>query len=166
MFGVAGVAAVTLEQPGRLTTSNVEAYRLQGLGGDDTFNVTPVAGIAIAVEGDEPGASDVLNYTAVNATVVNLGTSSIDDTVLAPSPNVTYSGIETINLNASSAALTVQTTVNDDTLVVTPFGGNAGRLQNNGVAPVVNYTNAAGNAVVVDLPGGEDTLLVNGTALG
>jgi hypothetical protein len=71
VFGVAGVAAIALNNRVRLTTSNVEAYRLQGLGGDDTFNINPVAGIAIAVEGDEPGASDVLNYTAVGATVVD-----------------------------------------------------------------------------------------------
>ena len=84
----------------------------------------------------------MLNYTAVNATVVSLEAGSIDDTVLAPNPlpastvNVLYSGIETINLNASGQDLTVNATDGDDTVQVTPLTAASGVLQANGVAPV------------------------------
>ena len=41
---------------------------------------------------------------------------------------------------------------------------NGGTLQNNGVAPVVNYVSVLSNTVTVNLAGGLDTLVVNATA--
>jgi hypothetical protein len=165
-FGVAGVATITLNSRIVLNTTAVESYRLRGLGGDDTFNVTPVGGIGLAVEGDEPGGSDVLNYTAVNATLVDLGAGTLDDAVLAPAPNVTYTGIETLNLNAAGQNLTVNATGGDDTVAVTPLTGTSGVLQANGAAPVVNYSNLGGLFTVDLLSGGEDRLVVHGNATG
>ena len=44
------------------------------MGGDDTFDITPqmagAVGLAITVEGDEPGASDTLIYRGVTDDIV------------------------------------------------------------------------------------------------
>lgn len=75
-----------------------------------------------------------------------------------------YSGIETININAGGLGFSVLGTANDDTIDVTPYGANAGTLQANAQAPLVNYSNVSGNTVSVDPLGGQDQLIVNATA--
>ncbi|MBI2479524.1 MAG: hypothetical protein HYV60_13080 [Planctomycetia bacterium] len=50
----------------------VEDYTFRGLGGDDIFNIRPLATVDIQVQGDEPGASDILNFfTVTGPTIVN-----------------------------------------------------------------------------------------------
>jgi Ca2+-binding RTX toxin-like protein len=163
VFGVDGVPVITLNSHIDVSTDGVEAYVLQGLGGGDTFNITAVPNVQITVEGDEPGNGDVLNFTSTGATIVDLGASEIEDAGVAGSPDVIYSGIETINLNANGQTLAVWGTDDDDAIEVTPFGGNAGRVQVNGQDPVVNYTNVLNNTITIDPRGGQDTLVVNAT---
>jgi hypothetical protein len=164
-FTVPGLPFITLNDQLDLDTTDINFYRLQGLGGDDTFNIMGVDDIQIAVQGDEPGnGSDVLNFTSIGATTIDLGNSEIDDVGVAGAPDVVYSGIETINADADSQVLTVLGTAADDTIRVTPFGSDAGTLQANGVAPVVNYVNVNLNTINVDPLGGEDRVVVNATA--
>jgi hypothetical protein len=166
-FGVLGIETITLNDQIDVHTVGVETYTLQGKGGDDTFDITPVVGVEINTQGDGPGnGSDRLIYTAqisgLNPPVfVDLGNAQIRQMGFG---DVNYSGIETIDANASDNVLTVQGTGADDRLEVTPFGGNSGTLQNNGVAPRVNYSGADNNTVTVDAMAGEDTIIVNGTS--
>lgn len=164
-FEVAGVPVIGLNDQLDVNTTEIDFYVLQGLGGDDTFDITAVDNVQITVQGDEPGnGSDVLNFTSTGATTIDLGNSEIEDVGVAGSPDVVYSGIETINVDADFEDLTVLGTAGDDTIRVTPFGGDAGTLQANGVAPVVNYSNVNLNTINVDPVGGEDRVVVNATA--
>ena len=73
--------------------------------------------------------------------------------------------METLNVDAGGAALNVDGTAGNDDLEVTPTGGDAGTLRDNGASPLVNYKNAAANTVNVDFSsGGSDTLVVNASA--
>ncbi|MDP6721997.1 MAG: hypothetical protein QGF59_25235, partial [Pirellulaceae bacterium] len=164
-FGVAGVETITLNDQIVVNTTGLEIYTLQGKGGDDSFNISPVVDVVINTQGDEPGnGSDLLNYTAQTgpaAVTVDLGLAQVRQTGFG---DVNYSGIETINADATANVLNVEGTDDDDRIEVTPFGANAGTLQNNGIAPRVNYSNVDSNTVTVDTSLGEDTLVVNGTS--
>src|SRR5207247_2100223 len=67
-------------QPARtvpITTSNITEVTLEGLGGDDTFDVPGNQPYALLViDGGDPSASDVVNFTA-SATVANLVTADL-----------------------------------------------------------------------------------------
>ncbi len=163
-YSVAGVETIVQNSQVEVNTSNVESYTLQGNGGDDTFNITPVTDVDITVQGDEPGdGSDVLNYTAQvgpQPVTLDLGDSQVRQATYG---DVNYSGIETINADASGNTLELEATDGDDRLVVSPAGGNAGVAQNNGASPLVNYSNVSANTLVVDLQSGDDELIVNAT---
>jgi Ca2+-binding RTX toxin-like protein len=157
-------------------TTAVENYTLRGLGGDDTFNITAQVNVLIAVQGDEPGSSDVLNFNATGATTVDLGASSIEDAAVAPTPNVTFLGIETINVDANDNAFGIVATAGDDDLTVTVWSATSGtvehgpavqkpgEVQHDPLPPLIRYTEITG-ALLTDLGGGEDTLIVVGSAL-
>ena len=118
-LGAGAAATITMQNHVDIDTVNVERYQLLGLGGDDTFNITPIAGIAIRVEGDEPGASDVLNFNAAAAPIfLNLAPSTITQVGFG---DVTFAGIETVNVDANTQNLTVTATANDDVVDVTPL---------------------------------------------
>ncbi len=162
-FTIAGAPMIALNSQVAVGTVGIDQYRLQGLGGDDTFNVTAVPGVQTAVEGDGPGASDVLNFSSTGPTAIDLGNSQINDAATAIVPDVAYSGIETLNVNAINQTLTVFGSATDDTIRVTPYGAFAGTLQANGQAPVVNYSNVNANTINVDPLGGQNVLVVNAT---
>ena len=172
------IAGQSFEMVGQIGvgTSSIESYVLRGLGGADTFDVTAQTGIVIDVQGGDPANSDVLNFTSTGATILRTGASQIDDAGRAGSPDVVYSGIETINIDAAGNTLAVEGSANDDDLTVTPLSDTAGKVelglavqQNGQVAqnvakPLINYSNITG-PLAVDLLGGEDTLVVVGNAL-
>ena len=171
--GTAADDSFLLDAPGRVVLNrqiNVDPTQvanlvLKGLDGQDTFNVFGsvfVGGYAsVAIEGSGPDTSDTLNLNAPNlpAVAMDLGQS----TVLGYTGTLRYSGLETINLDAANASLSVTATTDSDTLVVTPFS-NGGTFQNNGVSPVVNYTSVLANTLNVNMLTGLDTLVVNATA--
>ncbi len=147
---------------------------IDGLNGDDQFTVAgnhPYD--SVSIHGNNPSASDVLNFNATAAATVNLGTSTVAQ---AGSGAVSYSGVEVINLNAGSNALSVVATSKDDSMTVIVASATSGQI-NDGIslvrlgqppqqvnAPVINYTNILG-ALSVDLTSGNDRLAVVGNAL-
>ncbi|MDB5337293.1 MAG: hypothetical protein JWN70_2912, partial [Planctomycetaceae bacterium] len=152
---------------------------VNGFNGDDTTTVTPAINLKTFVNGGNPDSgSDVLNFnTAVGPVTINLGDSTIDDTGIAGGVDLTYTGIETINLNANALSPTVVGSSGDDNLTVMPndassgkvFLGNiaiqAGTVLTPVAAPIVNYLNTAGHAVNVDLGAGQDNLIVVGNSV-
>ncbi len=148
-----------------VSTAGIETLTLRGLSGDDVFNVVAVAGVAIAIQGDDSANhSNTLNFTGVGASSLNLGAGTIDDAGVAGTPDVTYTGIDFVNVNAAGQPLTVQGTAGNDTVSVTPLGGNAGLINAGPTLPIVNYSAVLANTVQINLLAGQDTLAVYGTA--
>ena len=160
-IGALPATSVRLNSQIGVGTTAVNIYTLRGLGGDDTFTVTPQTALLIEVQGDEPGSSDTLTYNAQagQPVTVDLGLARIQQTTFG---DVNFSGIETLNANANANALTVNGTGNDDTLVVTPFTATTGTLQNNGADPVVNYSAIAANTLTLAPGVGQDTVVIQG----
>jgi Ca2+-binding RTX toxin-like protein len=148
----------------RFEVFNYASALVRGLDGDDTFNVAPRVGVALRLEGGDPSASDVLNFTGdgTGAVTEDLGAQTIAETGFG---TVTLSGIELVNLNAGGAALTIQGTANADTMRYTPTGVAAGIVTLDGLNQVTNFTNAGGT-FTLDPLGGSDTVVVNGTSVG
>jgi Ca2+-binding RTX toxin-like protein len=162
----------------RVQTPGVSSVILAGLDGDDVFNIpgnhpfTPTFGLpAIRVEGGNPSASDVLNFTSAGAAVtLNFGASSIVEAGFAP---VVYTGIETVNIDANNT-LTVTGTAGNDTFDVIPltadFGGRFTHNLTPGVqftyddATTLTYEGGAGGVDVLNLFGDEVIDAVTATA--
>ncbi len=165
-FAVNAAGQVVLNTQIPVNTSSINTLTLAGLSGDDTFNIAGNHNLpGIAIEGGDPSASDVVNFTGdgTNAVTVDLGAGTVQEAGFGA---VSLSGVETLNVNAGGAALNVDGTAGNDDLTVTPTGGNAGTLQDNAVSLAVNYLNVAANTVNVDFSsGGLDTLVVNASAL-
>ena len=180
VFNVSALGVIELEKNPANTvdlavaTPGIGQLGLYGLAGDDTFNLPgnhPFPGLfgaaGITVQGGDPGASDVLNFTG-SATVANLitadfGVSTVQEATFGA---VSFSGIEVLNVNANAHNLTIRATAGDDTLAVTPTGASAAtaRLAGSdpaiGESPVVNGANIG--TLSVDLLGGSDQLIVHG----
>jgi hypothetical protein len=130
---------------------------LHGLHSDDTFNVLPMAGVAIRVDGGDPSASDTLNFERAVAgaatVVVNLdavpGGPSFVQTIEQPGLGiVTLAGIETANLDANTADLFFSGTRVDDEITFTPTSGDSGSLTARGIATRFNFDEVpSGNAL-------------------
>ena len=163
-YSIAGAAEVTID----------------GGDGDDTFNVVGIAGGDILhLNGGNPSASDVINYSAAGEVILDLANQTIDDAGLVGSPDVTYTGVEIINLDLNTNDLIIEASGGDDDLTVTVLSATSGKIeqgvaiqragetQGNIVPPLVNYSDTAVDAdrVVFDMLGGEDTLFVVGNAL-
>ncbi|MEZ6114403.1 MAG: hypothetical protein R3C99_25840 [Pirellulaceae bacterium] len=143
-------------------TTAVEGYVLRGLGGDDTFNVTALANIGVTVQGDESANhTNVLNYTSVGGTTVELGNNEIEDAGVAGTPDVVYAGIDVINVVAGGQNLTVQGSTGNDDLLVRPTGANSATVIAEG-QPIVNGSGIG--TFTVDGNGGNDQVTVEGSA--
>ena len=147
-------------------TERIRNLNVDGLNGDDVF---AVAGDheydAIAIDGNNPSASDVLNFNGSGGAIeVDYAASTVSEFGFN---DVTFTGIETLNADAGSANLTVQGTVYDDSFDVTPDE----TIPLIGTATVTRLANSntTVNAINVDVftidgISGDDTLTVNGSA--
>jgi len=150
-------------------TPGIRNLTLNGLAGDDVFNIPgghPFSNIL--VDGGNPSASDVLNFTG-SATVANLisanyGAATVQEATFGA---VHYTGIEILNIDANNHDLTIQGTAGNDAMTVVPTGANTvtaaltSTAPNIGGTPVLNGANIA--TLNVDLLAGSDKLRVNGT---
>ncbi|MCO6458749.1 MAG: hypothetical protein J5I93_25865 [Pirellulaceae bacterium] len=148
-----------------VTSSAIENYTLRGASGNDTFDIRPLAGVNIRVEGDDPAAgSDTLNFDAAAASVnLDLETGTLAQ---AGFGDVVYTGIEDLNIDANGQNLNTLATGVDDVVEVTPLGTNSGLLQSydaqgNDTSPVVNFRETG--TFNLDTAGGQNRIIVNGT---
>ncbi len=150
-------------------TPGVAVLNLEGLAGDDTFTIPashPFDGIF--VDGGDPSASDVLVFvasgTTANLITADLGAATVQEATFNA---VNFTGIEVLNVDASSHNFTVRGTAGNDVMTVTPTGANAATAQLNSSAPSFGSTPVINGANIgtfnVDLLGGSDQLIVNGT---
>lgn len=165
-------AAPSIDLNGQIAvgTSQVENYRLRGFGGDDIFNITPQADIAIRVDGDEPSGSDLVNFNVNNAVAAPRDIDVELDTTATLDPGVqtiqqdtlgvvTLSGIETANIEAADNAdvenLYIAGTRFDDVITYTPLSANDGTVLRNvtlddgtatvGTAGIIEAVEVVGN---------------------
>src|SRR5262249_17934940 len=150
--------AVNLNTRLALNQTSIEGLVLSGGNGDDTFNIPgnhPYAA-GIGIQGGDPSASDVVNFTA-SATVANLitvdfGASTVQEATFGA---VSLSGVELLNANASAHNLTVNGTTGNDAISVTPTGAAAATVilssgsPSVGSVPVVNAL-GIGTTLIVD----------------
>lgn len=168
VFGVLANGNVTNAGHLTVTRTDYENLTLRGQDGDDTFNVAGGATLTnIQIEGGDPTASDVLNYTAAAnaATNVDLGAATITQSGPAGA-TVGLSGVERVNLTSSGGAstLNVTGTAGDDTINVTPTAAGAGSFVRLGLggSPQFVYTGVGGAFTVNGGSGGFDTLGILG----
>jgi hypothetical protein len=154
------------------------SIKFRGLGGNDTYSfdfTTPLTNVAAAttvtVQGNGPGTTSVINYTALASenTQIDFGLSQITDTTAGTNiPTVKYTGIAAINEAGHGAAgdnLTVLGTGNDN-LTYTPIneGGSnssSGSVTSSAAAtPTINFSAVGGTFTL----GKTKQALVNGTS--
>ena len=145
-----------------VSSDGVENYTLRGHGGNDTFDITAQTGVEIMVEGDD-ASNDVVNFTTTGATTVDLDSQTVEDAdaIATASPDVLYSGIETINVAGGTQAVTVEGTSLDEMINVTPLTADRAQVQIAGL-PLVDVTTSG--TFTVDPVGGTDTIAVHATA--
>ena len=122
---VTTTVAVNTFKPVSLPTANTEALVLRTFEGGDTITLTGTATIATNIDAGDPISGDTLNYTVTGSARVSQGAVStsglIDQT---GGSNVSYSNVEVLAMNSSTAAstLTVRATHDNDTIAVGNIG--------------------------------------------
>ncbi|HEY2411086.1 MAG TPA: hypothetical protein VGI40_02525, partial [Pirellulaceae bacterium] len=147
-----------------INTPGLRSLTLNGLSGDDSFNIPgnhPFS-TGVFIEGGDPSASDVVNFTGTAGPItVDLTSNTIQQN---GSGAVSLNGTEQVNINAN-AAVVVTGTASSDTFNVQPTAAGAGNFtvsSAGGTAyPVFNYTNAT-SLTVNGGTGGFDTLAIVG----
>jgi hypothetical protein len=165
VFSVNAAGDVTLNTQIVVHTPAITALTLAGLSGDDVFNIAGNHNLpGIVVEGGDPSASDVVNFTGsgAGAVVVDLAAQTVTETGFAA---VTLTGVEVANIDAGGAALTLNGTSGPDTIAYTPTGAAAGTVKVAGFNLVTNFTNV-GSTFTIDAGAGADSVTVNGTQNG
>ena len=147
----------------------ISLLRLIGFSGDDTFNIPGNHPFnQLVVEGGDPSASDVLNFTGsgttANLITANYGAATVTEATFAA---VTYTGIEVLNVNAANHDLSVLATSGNDALAITPTGAAAASMAITSTSPSIGSTPTLNGSNIgtlsVDLLAGSDQLVVNGT---
>jgi hypothetical protein len=179
VFGVAGTTgAVTLNNRIAVNQTVVENLRLNGLAGDDTFNLNgglPYTNVVI-------DADATVNLAgAIGPVTVNLGDNSPGsanpNTVItgygAPLAPVVLIGVDTANMDANGQTVTTIGTSQNDNIIYTPSGAAAGTFFNNissgnNLVPntVFNFSNAAAGSVFTvfgGTGGNADQVTIRGT---
>ncbi len=155
-----------------LNLSNIFSAELRGLDGDDTFNVTgslPALSGGLIIDGGNPSGSDTVNLSAATSAVnVTLGASP---KVTGYGSDVTLTGIELLNANATNNNATFTATAGNDTVTVTPTGLDSASFALTsssptiGSTPLVNITNV-GATLTADGGAGTNSLVFNGMQSG
>jgi hypothetical protein len=168
-FDVTSTGQVQIDRasaPGIFTTVLMETpgigfLGLAGFDGDDVFNIDgnhPFA--AIAIEGGNPSASDVLNFTGsgANPVIIDLEGLLVVEAGFGP---VLFTGVEIVNVDAGFEDVLVFGTAGDDDLSYTPTGFDAGTLVLAGLNTVFHISAAF---LILDPLGGVDTVTVHGNS--
>jgi hypothetical protein len=159
LFSVDAAGQVLLNDRVAVNTAGVATLRLAGLAGDDTFNVAGNHNLpSIVVEGGDPSASDVLNFTGTGTEVtVDLAAMTVAEAGFGP---VALSGIERLNL-AANGNVVVNATTGNNSLTYAPTGAAAGQLTLAGLNTLVDLSTVG--TLTVNALGGNDLLTVNAT---
>lgn len=136
-FTAAAGGDVTLTGRATIHPSSVSTLTLNGLGGNDIFNLSanqPYAGITIAGGG---GGTANLNGNGPAISAMLGPTTSVTGGGLG---SLTLTGNATINLNAAAGALSVSGSAGPDSFAVTVGSPNALTAQDGPFSPTLNAT--------------------------
>ncbi|HYW70658.1 MAG TPA: hypothetical protein VE961_06475, partial [Pyrinomonadaceae bacterium] len=164
-FSVTATGTVGLNTQIPVNTPSITNLILAGLDGDDTFNVAGNHNLGgVIVQGGNPSASDVLNFNGNGAAAVNT-TLPAQTVAEAGFNNVTFSGVEVINVNAAGAADKLNDSVAADSLTFTPTAANAATLTASSSSTIFNFSNVstAAGGFSIGATGSGDQLFVKGT---
>ncbi len=147
-------------------TANVESWRLRGLGGDDTFQVIPIIGINIYVDGDEPGQSDTLlfqrNIAGASQVAILLdATPSSDHVQRIVQPGMGFvqlSGIEVARVDVATGDLYVSGTRAEDEITFMPLSTHSGAITALGVPTQYQFLNVPEGTYQFVITGGPSGL--------
>ena len=107
----------------------------------------------------------MLNYTAGDDALLDLGLSTIEEPVGTTA--VTYAGIETVVFDQAGYDLTIEGSAFDDTFTVAPQDADEVNLQMNGVSPLVHSIDTGGGGTLtIDPLDGADTIELIGSGDG
>ncbi|MGC3992072.1 MAG: FG-GAP-like repeat-containing protein [Chthoniobacteraceae bacterium] len=163
-FSVNASGQVTLNTQIAVNTSSLTVLTLAGLDGNDTFNIAGNHNLpSIIIQGGNSSGSDVVNFNGTGVAVtVNPTAGTVAETGFG---TVTLSGIETLNVNASTGDISVLGTAGADTFSVTPTGTNTASVALAGVNLAINTNNSG--ALIIDSQAGSglDVLQIYGSDL-
>lgn len=149
---------VVVETPG------IRNLSVNGLGGDDEFQIPgnhPFENVLVEAGAPAIG-SDVLDFvgSGAGAVTLDLDAQTITEAGFGP---VSYSGVETVNINAGNT-LTVEGTAGNDTIDITPTAAGAGTFAHNG-SPTVSFNYENATTTTINGGGGVDNINVLGDEL-
>ena len=188
VFDVDNAGVVLLNTQVPVYTPGIAELTLAGLEGDDTFNVVGDHPFdEITVEGGDPSASDILNFTSTDDPV----TVDLEAQTVTEAFPVVYSGIEVINVVADQDEgdpdpifdfLVTGTDGIDEDVTVTVYDASSGKVELGYAAqragqvateigsPVIYYNNVGTGTTTADFDLGDaddqDTLIVIGSTFG
>ena len=147
-----------------ISADSATYLRLIGEDGDDIFNVAadhPFT-TGVEVQGGDPGASDILNFTGTGSQLtLNLTAGSV---VQSGSTPVLYSGAEVVNIDVAGANIVVEGKTAKEDFIYTPTATDGGTLELAGTDTVFNLSNVSPTTLIIDGNGSENTLTVRGTS--
>lgn len=162
-----GYDTVTIAGRATVETASLPKATLNGYDGDDRFIVNGSEDFtytALNLHGGDGDRDDLADLNgATGDVVVDLGNAMVTGYGIAA---INYTGLLAVDADANGKQLTVKATSGDDETVVTPATATSGVVSNNGINPVVLYSDVlpATGVIVDQLTGGEDTLIVNATS--
>ncbi len=118
-----GGTAVTIAGRNAVSYTGAEVVTVNGLGGNDTFNVTPAAGVGIFIDGGDPISTlpgDALSVAAGGGTVTFTSGPTPDSGSFAVTGDqpVSFTHIESASVTGATAAV-INGTAGPDTITVT-----------------------------------------------
>src|SRR5581483_11162039 len=160
--------APTIKSQIHVSTPGVANLTLNGLDGNDTFNVTgaqPFANITLAgglstgvdtanLTGDGTAAFVTMGAAVVNITGGGLGTTGM---ILL--------GVEVGNLSDSAGNISIYGSTAQDSIHVTPTAANSAKITFDGFSTTLNTTNTGKLTIVENHTGDNDLLIFHGTGL-
>ncbi len=178
-FAVAANGDITVQRPDLgftvstyvpISTAGVGQVSLRGYQGDDSFDIVgnhPFGGFGgpgVLIQGGTPDSgSDVLNFvgSGAGAVTIDLDAQTITEVGFA---DVSYAGVETVNVDANNT-LTVDGTAGNDHINVTPINAdNDGSFENSG-SPGVDFHYSDATTITFNGGAGVDQLNVLGDAV-
>jgi hypothetical protein len=136
-----------------VSTPAITDLRLQGIAGNDTFNLVG----ALPYGSTVVDADSIVNLSGATGLVtVNLADPALalNTTIMGYGGIVTLIDVATANLDTTMFGLTVNGTSQPDRIVYTPTAPDGGTVVNNGISPTINFTSTAGTFTINGNNGG------------
>ncbi len=151
----------------RILFDQIDRATIDGLDGDDVFNLTQAIAFDLDLNGGNPSASDIANLSGASGLVfVSLGDAALASNTTITGygvGTVTLSEVEVANLDTEGNALSVLGNATDETISYRPTGGQAGTFEKEGLNTQFNFTDVT-DLFSIDPLALSDEVVIVGTA--